>query len=324
MLRSLLIALTLATSACAGPVTSSRSAKLPPQLAAAEVRQGDQSAMPEALLDAARQAHLVCVGEQHDDHAHHKFQSALFDALTDSSKSEEWPFALGMEMFQRQYQHVLDDYLERRVDDAELVQQSEWKERWGFDYLMYMPMLQSARQKRVQLIALNAPRELTRLVARRGLDGLPSALKNQMPELLLDDQEHRRFFWTIMGFDRAGAHDSPHQDNPHQDNPHESPHRKNPHRDAAHDSAHGRASAENFYAAQVVWDETMAESAAAWLSEPDRHIMIVAGNGHCHDSAIVRRVARRRPGIKTLSVLLEPRDGGLPPHATSDFVVRVH
>ena len=54
-------------------------------------------------------------------------------------------------------------------------------------------------------------------------------------------------------------------------------------------------SLERYYAAQVVWDETMAESAAHWLSEhaPVRRLLIVAGQAHCQHSAIPSRLERR-------------------------------
>ncbi|MCB9575386.1 MAG: ChaN family lipoprotein, partial [Kofleriaceae bacterium] len=53
-------------------------------------------------------------------------------------------------------------------------------------------------------------------------------------------------------------------------------------------------SADAVYTVQVLWDETMASTAAAWVSAADdRAMVILAGNGHCHDSAIVRRVSRR-------------------------------
>ena len=78
---------------------------------------------------------------------------------------------------------------------------------------------------------------------------------------------------------------------------------------------------ERFYAAQVIWDETMAEGAAAWLDDARQQVMVIAGNGHCHQSAIPSRVARRKPDATTLSVLLQSGDTPLPPHATSDFVV---
>jgi uncharacterized iron-regulated protein len=57
------------------------------------------------------------------------------------------------------------------------------------------------------------------------------------------------------------------------------------------------------YAAQVLWDETMAETAAKHLekSMPARQLLIVAGNGHCWQRAIPRRL-RRRTGARVLAV----------------------
>jgi uncharacterized iron-regulated protein len=53
-------------------------------------------------------------------------------------------------------------------------------------------------------------------------------------------------------------------------------------------------SAERVYTVQVLWDETMADTAAKWLkANPTGHLVILAGNGHCHDSAIVNRIKRR-------------------------------
>ena len=53
-------------------------------------------------------------------------------------------------------------------------------------------------------------------------------------------------------------------------------------------------SADRIYTVQVIWDETMADTAASWLkAHPDGHVVILAGGGHCHDSAIVNRMKRR-------------------------------
>ncbi len=62
----------------------------------------------------------------------------------------------------------------------------------------------------------------------------------------------------------------------------------------------GAASPDNdplaaMYAAQVVWDETMAESAAEWFAAAPQtsRLVIIAGMGHCHRSAVPRRFERR-------------------------------
>ena len=59
-------------------------------------------------------------------------------------------------------------------------------------------------------------------------------------------------------------------------------------------AAAAKERSERIYNSQVVWDETMADSAARWVSGGQhRQIIILAGAGHCHDSAIVRRMKRR-------------------------------
>jgi uncharacterized iron-regulated protein len=66
-------------------------------------------------------------------------------------------------------------------------------------------------------------------------------------------------------------------------------------------AAHGKPDAgeempseDRIYTVQVIWDETMADTAAKWLAaNPDARVVIIAGNGHCHDTAIVGRLKRR-------------------------------
>ena len=53
-------------------------------------------------------------------------------------------------------------------------------------------------------------------------------------------------------------------------------------------------SADRVYTVQVIWDETMADTSTRWLAaNPGGHVIVLAGNGHCHDSAIVGRMKRR-------------------------------
>ena len=63
------------------------------------------------------------------------------------------------------------------------------------------------------------------------------------------------------------------------------------------------------YTIQVLWDETMADTAATWVkAKAGRRVVIIAGNGHCHDSAIVARLRRR--GIKEALSVRPILDGG--------------
>jgi uncharacterized iron-regulated protein len=258
------------------------------------VRAGTEEVGFEAFAERVAAADLVCIGEQHDDPDHHVFQRDLTQGLADASAADGRRLAIGMEMFRRGHQASLDAFGRREIGAAELAAASDWEHSWGFDFAMYRPLLDVAQAHHAPVIGLNAPRELTRAVARRGLDTLPPAVRASLPELDLRDEGHRAFFWAVMGFaEGEGGHGG------------------------------GAQSHERFYTAQVIWDETMAESAAAWLdaNEP-RRIAVIAGNGHCHTSAIPARVERR---VKkdALSVLVVSDVKDLPPHAKSDFVVEL-
>ncbi len=262
-------------------------------LSAAKVFAEGKPASSSDLLAAAAQSRTVCIGEEHDTASHHELQHELLQFLATADNGMR--LALGMEMFRRPMQPSLDAYFRSEINATELRRLTKWEKTWGFDFAMYEPLLETARREGVRVIGLNAHRSLTRAVARHGLASLPQPVRNSLPALVLDDAEHRRFFWTIMGFGDAQG---------------------------AHGHGHGM-SPENFYTAQVIWDETMAESASAWLSDPEkRQIVVIAGNGHCHQSAIPRRVARRHKS-RSLSILVRSRGKDLPAHARADYVVEV-
>lgn len=266
----------------------------------------ERAALPYSVLDArtGRQVDLatfwnqvassrvVCVGEEHNNPHHHWFQLETVKQLVALNKTKK-PLALGMEMFQRPFQGVLDDYAARRIDDSALRSRAGYEERWGYEYGFYGPTIDLARDAGAKLLALNAPKELTKAVVRKGVDGLDPDEKKQLPELVLDDQVHRTWFEGIME-DMGGGHGH-------------NPHEKKKEADAAApadgeapapsapaESAPAMPSMDRIYTAQVVWDETMADGAASWAnSTPTGSLVLLAGNGHCHDSAIVGRVRRR-------------------------------
>ena len=82
-----------------------------------------------------------------------------------------------------------------------------------------------------------------------------------MPDLDLDDATHRARFDRLMANHPGGSELDP----------------------------------DKFYAAQVVWDETMAQNAAGWVAAhaPQRQLVVLAGSAHCRREAIPARVERR-------------------------------
>jgi uncharacterized iron-regulated protein len=229
-----------------------------------------------AAVDAAR---VVCVGEEHDDPHAHWAQLAIVDRW---AQRRGGGLSLGLEMVQRPFQAVLDDFAAGRIDEAAMLSRVGWGERWRYDYALYRPIVDVAVARGASLVALNAARELTKKVGRQGLDALTADERAQIArDLVLDDAEHRAWFDGVMSaFGGAEAHAG------------------HPRGDAeplppGHPPVPAAPSADQIYTVQVIWDETMAETAARWLGDGGRAMVILAGNGHCHDSAIVRRAARR-------------------------------
>jgi uncharacterized iron-regulated protein len=259
----------------------------------------EAAALPYAIVDArtgrsvdekafwARvgKARAICVGEDHTNPHHHWVQLAVVQHLAkDLPKGAR--LALGMEMFQRPFQGVLEDYAAKRIDAAALRSRAGWEERWGYDWGFYAQTIDATVAAGGHLLALNASRELTKKVVRKGLESLTPDEKAQVPELNLTDAGHRAWFDTLMdSMGGAHAHSTKAPAMPD---------------DETHKAAKPAPppvempSAERIYTVQVIWDESMADGAAKWLNAtPSGHAVILAGNGHCHDTAIVNRLKRR-------------------------------
>jgi hypothetical protein len=170
--------------------------------------------------------------------------------------------AIGMEMFQRPFQGALDDYLNGRIDEKAFLKQSEYFQRWRFDYNLYRPILQFAREEKIPVVALNIPREITEKVGKTGLDSLSEEEKKQIPaQMDFSDRAYREKLERVF--------------------------REHPSFEAKN--------FDFFLQAQILWDEAMAESVARFLERnPDHQMVVLAGSGHlAYGSGIPARAARR-------------------------------
>ncbi len=241
-----------------------------------------------------RAADVVHAGELHDRRAHHEFQADLLRVMIDQAKRDGGKtLFLGMEMFQRPFQGVLDDYVLRRIDEHEMLMRTEWFARWRFDYTLYAPLWRLCREHGVRIVALNAERGIVRQIGRQGLASLSAEQRAEVAEEIdLDVPSHRK---RILGVFQGGAHQMPEE------------------------------RLASLYQAQTTWDETMAESAARVLGGPGARMLVVAGSMHIQErDGIPDRLKRRVPGIDDLLVILrtagEERDEA-PDHVLGDHVV---
>lgn len=232
----------------AGPV---RVLKLP------EKTELDEREFARELLEAE----ATCAGEEHAVGTHQFAEVWLLDRLAQRAQNIGLELGLGLEMFQSAFQPALSAYQRGDLDEMGLLRNTEYEERWGYPFQYYRPLVERAKRLRLPLLALNARREVTRAVAKDGLDSLDSRLAYELPALNLSDERHRERFEA-----RMHGHPGLSQEN-----------------------------LQRYYEAQVVWDETMADRSASWLTAhaPVRRLLIVAGQAHCERSAIPARLERR-------------------------------
>ncbi|MBW1802695.1 MAG: ChaN family lipoprotein, partial [Deltaproteobacteria bacterium] len=178
---------------------------------------------------------IIYVGERHDQFSHHINQLQMIKKLHEAGNT----LAVGMEMFQTPYQQVLDAYIAGKIDERTFLKKSEYFKTWGYDYNLYKPIIDYLRRKKIPIVALNIEKDITRKVAREGIQGLSEDQKQQLPPSL--DFSNKQYRRDLKGFFSHHAAQSEIQN---------------------HDY---------FYQAQTIWDEAMAESAHRYLlKNPDR------------------------------------------------------
>ncbi|MEB3273757.1 MAG: ChaN family lipoprotein [Prochlorothrix sp.] len=242
---------------------------------------------PDAVLADLQSAQVVYLGETHDRLEDHLGQLEIIRGLWE----EDPKLAIGMEMFQRPFQGAVDRYLAGDIDEAELQAQSEYPQRWGFDWELYAPFLRFAQDQDLPVLALNTPTELTRKVARQGLGSLTSGDQRYVPapdEVDTTNPEYRA--WLAEVFYSHHGHG-----NAQGSAPEESSTAGGEDGDGPGGSSQTETAFDRFVAAQVLWDETMAETIAEFLqANPDYRVVVLTGQGHViYGYGIPDRVQRR-------------------------------
>jgi uncharacterized iron-regulated protein len=122
----------------------------------------------EGIIPALAGKRVVLVGETHDRYDNHLMQLEIIRRLY----AVHPRLAIGMEAFQQPFQGIIDDYIAGRVDERQLLRNTEYYRRWRFEF---------AREHHLPVVALNLPAELTSKVGREGLAGLTAAERKELP-----------------------------------------------------------------------------------------------------------------------------------------------
>jgi uncharacterized iron-regulated protein len=235
------------------------------------------------VVAAVADSRVVFVGEQHDRYEHHLTQLEIIRRL----HQRDPRLAIGIEAFQQPFQSYLDAYVAGELSEQEMLRKTEYYSRWRFDYRLYAPILRYAREHRLPVVALRVPEELTKKVGREGLESLSEEERAQLPaEIDRSDTEYESRLSEIF------------ESHPHVND----------------------RNFDHFLEVQLLWDEIMAERAAAYLAEhPDTRMVVLAGFGHlAYGSGIPRRLERRLP--VSGAIVLNDWEGGIEP-GIADFLL---
>ncbi len=187
---------------------------------------------------------IVFIGEKHTEFASHLNQLKIIKAMYKQNKK----LAIGMEMFQKPFQKYLDAFIAGKISEKEMLKKTEYFKRWKYDYELYRPILLFAKEKHIPVIALNVDREITKKVVSEGMDALSKKQKAQIPTAInFENDKYKKQLKMIFGM-------------------HQSQSFKN---------------FDEFYHAQLIWDESMAKNVVNFLKKKPAYSMaVLAGNGH--------------------------------------------
>jgi len=248
-----------------------------------DLKEGKAIAFDE-FIDQLRSRDLIFIGEVHDNPEHHLIQVQMLQALV----ARCGPVTIAMEFFQKPQQPVIDRYLQGKMTEEEFLREVNWPAQWGFPYHYYRPLIQIAKERGSRLLAINAPRDLVKKVARSGLKSLDPAERAQLAKRIdLTHKRHRAFLRKVYQEHPTGE----------------------------------LKEFEYFYQAQCVWEDTMAENIAEYISKERQRVVVLAGDGHIANRFGIPDRTLARISVKMATVVLRPIDAPVTLHkGEADYV----
>jgi uncharacterized iron-regulated protein len=213
----------------------------------------------ETVAEELSACDVIFVGEEHDNDVGHLQHYQLLRML----HAERGDLVLSMEMFERDVQPVLDQYLRGEIDEAAFLAESR---PWGNYREHYRPMVEYAKRHGLPVVAANCPTPLARQVAKEGV-----AAASGNPNAAAETSSPKDAYWDAFQAAMAG------------------------HGGVDEDTVY------SFYQAQCLKDDTMAESILAARAGKDPAPLVFHVQGKFHGDGgmgAAARVSWRAPELR--------------------------
>jgi uncharacterized iron-regulated protein len=235
----------------------------------------------EVMLETAKQADVIVIGETHGHPLGLEAAASLWDDLL----AEQPDAALLLEFFERDQQVAIDDYLSGITDDEAFRKAADRSE--GNYPHGHARMVEAAKAAGRPVFGANAPRRYVRKTSAEGYETLEALGDEQrrlfaVPDSLIEGKYHEDFFELMGGAD---------------------------HGESGEGGAMPPEMLEKIYRSQQLWDSTMADSVVRAATEGHRPAVLVVGRFHADfDGGTVQYIERRRPGVKVCTLSMVSSD----------------
>jgi uncharacterized iron-regulated protein len=218
---------------------------------------------PASLAKKLEGVSLLFVGENHTSVAFHDVQLRVLQELVRSGRK----VLLGLEMYPYTEQRFLDEWGAGRHGEESFLELSRWYKNWGYHWSYYRDIFVFARERKVPIFAVNAPRDVVTAVRKKGFEGLTADEAKHIPRKVdVESAEHRKLFRAFFDDDDDTMHVQM--------------------TDAQWDS---------MFQAQCTWDAVMAHNALQALRThggPGAIMVVLIGQGHvAYDLGAARQAA---------------------------------
>ena len=148
----------------------------------------DPAALPRLVAARAMHAHIVYLGESHDNPHHHLDQARVVEAMLAGDARP----ALAFEMLAQDQQPAVDAAMRESVEPAALAKRLGWDARGWPDFEMYRALFDLARRYRLPVVAIDLSQAVVRRIAREGLAALAADERSRLASRLAPDADRER------------------------------------------------------------------------------------------------------------------------------------